>query len=179
MTMCATHFTLSPEAPKPSLSLSHAHLHTHLHTFFFFAQDDGSLFFNTHLNLLVYGHQKFKVGAIKNYDNILSYVSDFAGKWSGPGEDGYEPNGMSGNRVVFATDGAQYHDCSWVGSLAYNNTLFGSPLVAGASCPGGKAMSLAEWQALNPQQNDVGSTSSATRPSGAEIMGWARALLFQ
>jgi len=140
--------------------------------------DDGSLWFNTHGNLAVYGHQKFKVGGIRSYDNILAYVTDFAGHWGGPGALGTESNAMFGNRVVFAAPGAVYHDCSWVGALAHGNALYGAPSVAGGGCGGGGApLSLAAWQQRDPAANDVGSTVNATLPSGAEIAAWARALL--
>jgi hypothetical protein len=137
--------------------------------------DDGSLWFSSHANLLVYGHQKFKVGGILNYDNIMAYASDFAGSWNGPGELPLQPNAMHGNRVVFATPGARYHDCSWVGPLAHSNDLFGSPEVTGAGCTG--SLTLTQWQQLNPSTNDVGSTVNATLPSGAEIMAWGKELL--
>ncbi len=137
--------------------------------------DDGSLWFNTHHNLLVYGHQKFKVGGIRSYSNIMAYVTDFAGKWNGPGELAWESNAMHDNRVVFASAGAAYHDCSWTGDLARSNALYGQPAVQGAGCKG--SLSLAEWQQLDPAANDVGSTVNATLPTGEEIMQWARELL--
>ena len=139
--------------------------------------DDGSLWYDIHANLLVYGHQKYKVGGIRSYDNILAYATDFAGHWSGPGELGLQANAMLGNRVVFAAKGAVYHDCTWGGlALARNNALFGEPSVAGAGC-GGAPLSLAAWQQRDPAANDVGSTVNATLPTGAEIAAWARALL--
>jgi hypothetical protein len=134
--------------------------------------DDGSLWYNIHDSCHVYGHQKFKVGAIRNYDNVLAYISDLAGTWNGPGESGYETNAIHGSRVVFATAGSAYHDCSWVGDLSFNSTLYGTPVVRGKNCP--KDLSLPEWQALNPAQNDVGSTVNATMPSAGEIVGWCR-----
>lgn len=137
--------------------------------------DDGSLSYNTHSNLMVYGHQKYKVGAIRSYQNILAYVTDFSGHWNGEGESAWGTNAMYGNRVVFASPGAQYHDCSWVGPLAYNNTLYGTPVVSGGLCK--RSLTLDQWQKLDPSVNDVGSTVNATIPSGQEIMGWGRELL--
>lgn len=131
--------------------------------------DDGSLWFNIHDGCHVYGHQKFKVGGIRNFDNILCYISDLAGNWNGIGELGYETNLAAGSRVIFATANATYHDCSWVGPLAYNSTLYGTPTIRGHSCP--KDLTLPEWQALSAE-NDVGSTVNATVPSPAEIVGW-------
>jgi hypothetical protein len=137
--------------------------------------DDGSLDFLTHSNTNIYGHQKFKVGGIHSYNNILAYVTDFAGHWNGVGELAWATNAMYGNRVLFAAPGAVYHDCSWVGALAYNNTLYGSPVVTSGQCKG--TYTLEQWQKLNPSVNDVGSTVNATIPTGQEIMGWARELL--
>jgi hypothetical protein len=138
--------------------------------------DDGSLWFENHYNFAVYGHQKFKVGAISSVGNILAYVTDFAGSWNGPGADGYLPNSMRDNRVIFSPAGsAQYHDCSWA-NLAQRNALYGAAAhVSGAGCK--KSLTLAEWQALAPASNDVGSTFNATLPSAEEIIGWAQALL--
>ena len=138
--------------------------------------DDGSLWYDIHSNFFVYGHQKFKVGAIRSYSNVLAYVTDFAGKWSAQGEELLEPNAMLNNTVVFA--GEQYHDCSWNGTTAARNALFGPNIsVSGARCPGGRSLSLAQWQALDPAHNDVGSTWTAERPSGAAIVAMGRALV--
>ena len=124
----------------------------------------------------MYGHQKFKVGAIKSYGNILAYVTDFAGSWAGPGDDGYLPNSMYDNRVIFSPAGdAQYHDCTWSG-LAHDNALYGAAHVSGAGC-NKKTLTLAEWQAQAPATNDVGSTANATMPAAWEIIAWAHALL--
>jgi hypothetical protein len=137
--------------------------------------DDGSLFFENNHNFAVYGHQKFKVGAISSYGNILAYVTDFAGSWNGPGDDGYAPNSMHDNAVIFSPAGSgQYHDCSWA-RLARGNALYGAAHVSGAGCKA--AMTLEQWQALAPADNDVGSTANATLPAAAEIIAWARALL--
>ena len=139
--------------------------------------DDGSLWYNTHDNFMIYGHQKFKVGAIRNFNNVMAYVSDFAGKWSGPGEEMWETNAMFNNRVIFAPGADSYHDCSWTGILAHDNTLYYSqnePEINGSDCK--KSYTLPEWQNLAPG-NDVGSTVNATTPAPAEIIAWGRALL--
>ena len=129
------------------------------------------MWFNIHDSCHVYGHQKFKVGAIRNYNNVLAYVSDLAGSWNGVGESGYETNAAFGSRVIFANANASYHDCSWVGNLAHDNTLYGSPTIKGKTCA--NDYTLAEWQALSAD-NDVGSTVNATFPAPSEIMGWCR-----
>jgi hypothetical protein len=82
---------------------------------------------------------------------------------------------MFGNKVIFASNGSTYHDCSWTGPLAFNNTLFGTPLVKGKGCPT-NGLTLGAWQALSPS-NDVGSTVNATIPLPGEIIAWGRAKL--
>lgn len=121
--------------------------------------------------------QKFKVGAITNTYNVLAYISDLAGHWGAAGELGYQGNGIWGNRAVFAPNtSAVFHDCSWTGAYSHDNILYGpSVVVSGSECP--KTLTLAEWQALAPATNDVGSVYNSTRPSGAEIVAWGRVLL--
>ena len=79
---------------------------------------------------------------------------------------------MFGNKVIFASGGATYHDCSWTGPLAYNNTLYGTPVVSGHECPTTE-LTLAAWQALSAQ-NDVGSTVNGSIPLPSEIIAWGR-----
>jgi hypothetical protein len=128
----------------------------------------------------VYGHQKFKVGAIRVYGAVMAYVSDFAGKWSAPGEEGRRANAMFNNKVVFQQNGppGAYHDCSWVGQYAYANQLYSAAgvAIAGGGCPAKQAYTLAEWQALSAA-NDAGSSFNATMPSGAEIVAWGESVL--
>jgi hypothetical protein len=82
---------------------------------------------------------------------------------------------MHDNAVIFSPAGSgQYHDCSWA-RLARGNALYGAAHVSGAGCKA--AMTLEQWQALAPADNDVGSTANATMPAAAEIIAWARALL--
>ena len=142
--------------------------------------DDGSLWFDNNHNFAIYGHQKFKVGAIRSFGNVLAYVTDFAGKWSGPGEEARLSNAMFDNSVIFAPNAsAQYHDCTWNGTaVAARNALYGPQVVvSGSHCPSGAALTLAQWQALDPSNNDVGSTWVAQRPSGAEIVAMGRVLV--
>ena len=117
------------------------------------------------------------MGAIRSFGNVLAYVSDFAGHWGGVGEDGWRTNAMFDNKVVFFVIGSSYHDCTWTGSLSFSNALYGAPAVGGTQCPAGKAMTLAEWQALDPAHNDVGSSLNATMPLGWEIVAWGRQLV--
>ncbi len=161
----------TPSAPPPP-----PHTHTHPPS----RSDDGSLWFDNNHNFQVYGHQKFKVGAIRVFGAVMAYVSDFAGHWGAPGEEGRRSNAMWGNKVIFQQQGKPgvYHDCTWRGAFAFSNELYSADGVAitGGSCPAQKAYSLAEWQALSAQ-NDQGSTFNATMPTGAEIVAWGEALL--
>jgi hypothetical protein len=140
--------------------------------------DDGSLWFENHHNFAIYGHQKFKVGAIRSYGNVLAYVSDFAGSWEAPGEEALRSNAMFDNSVIFAPNvSAQFHDCSWNGTaVSARNALFGPQVVvSGKHCSG--SLTLAQWQALDPANNDVGSTWTAQRPLAAEIVAMGRVLV--
>jgi hypothetical protein len=145
--------------------------------------DDGSLHYDNNNNFEVYGHAKFKVGAIRFFGNVMAYVSDFGAKWNYPGKILATPNAMFDNHVIFAPkpDGDHrclYHDCSpW---HATNNTLYGpSPKIKCFSAPKGTPHSytLEEWQALDPKTHDVGSKNVVAMPSGKEIVALARTLL--
>lgn len=142
------------------------------------AQDDGSLWFDNNNNFAVYGHQKFKVGAIRSFGNVLAYVSGFGEKWAAPGEQRDRANDMYNNVVVFAAPVGAYHDCSaWSAGGQRLYASGGVSIGGGPSCPGGKALTLAEWQALDPAKHDVGTTLNTTMPSGAEIVAWGRVLV--
>lgn len=122
---------------------------------------------------LVYGHQKFKTGAIRSFDNTLAYLSDFGGKWAAPGSNRWEANGMFGNNVIFASEVGNYHNTDpW---HAHDNNLFANKSVAITG--NGKTYDLVEWQKLDPSNHDVGSTFSARTPSGAEIIAMAKKTL--
>lgn len=124
----------------------------------------------------MYGHQKFKTGAIRSFGNVLAYVQDFGGSWKTPGTIADEPNVMFSNKVWFAVPGAQAHNDGldeWVGNRSYDNHFVGINVRIG------RHDSLAQWQALNPSLNDVNSTSLNVSIStqAAEIMAAARELL--
>ena len=140
--------------------------------------DDGSVYYRNNHNFLVYGHQKFKVGSIESYGNVMAYVSDFgANPWRATGHAIGQPNRMYDNYVVFNPVGSQqYHNQDeW---NATNNTLFGShvvlPSVQRQSEP---VLSLEQWQAKDPKHHDVGSTVTTTLPVGADIIAEAKKLL--
>lgn len=56
--------------------------------------DDESLRYENNHNFQVYGHQKFKTGAIRSYGNVIAYASEFGGHWKTPGTIADEPNAM-------------------------------------------------------------------------------------
>ena len=129
---------------------------------------------NNH-NFQVYGHQKFKTGAIRSFNNVIAYASDFGGKWPTPGTLPDDPNAMWSNRVWFQDKG-QYHGTQgWTGKRAYDNHLVG----LNVTLADGEAPTLAEWQAKNPSKNDVGSTYSDVdiRTQAAQIMEAAKDVL--
>ena len=80
---------------------------------------------------------------------------------------------MFDNQVWF-TDHAQYHgtNSGWTGKRAYDNALVGANITL-------DNLTLAEWQAMNPAVNDVGSTykNVPVRTQAAEIIAAARKLL--
>jgi len=139
--------------------------------------DDGSLWFDNNHNFAVYGHQKFKVGAIRSFGNVLAYVNpEFAGSWSAVGAQLNRANDMWENVVVFTNATGYYHSCGpWSGR---NSRLYatGGVAVHGADCDN-KFYSLAEWQARDPMNNDPGTTANTTLPRGFEIVAWGRALV--
>jgi|EP01047_Picozoa_sp_COSAG01_P027988 putative alpha-1,2-mannosidase len=127
---------------------------------------------NNH-NFQVYGHQKFKTGAIRSYGNVIAYASEFGGHWKTPGTIEDEPNVMFDNEVFFV-DHAHYHGTKsgWTGKRAYGNALVGAGITL-------DNLTLAQWQALDPAVNDVGSTYKdvAIHTQAAEIIAAARKLL--
>jgi len=146
--------------------------------------DDQSLRYDNNHNFQVYGHQKFKTGTIRSYGNVIAYATDYGAKWKTPGTIVDDPNVMYDNKVWFV-DGAVYHAActgqkrggdAWVGKTAYNNALVGLNITL-AGCKG--TMSLAEWQAMDPTKNDVGSTYADDRiaTQAAQIIAAARELL--
>ena len=137
--------------------------------------DDGSEYYENNHNFQIYGHQKFKVGAIHSYGNVMAYLTGYGEKWDPAGNIPSDPHSMHDNIVVFQSGHRQYHDCqAW---HATNNSLYGDGVVIqGNSCTG-KNYTLEEWQAVDPANHDVGSKYSTTYPSGAEIVAMARAVI--
>ena len=81
--------------------------------------DDGSEYYENNHNFQIYGHQKFKVGAIHSYGNVMAYVSGYGEKWKAAGNIPTDPNTMHDNIVVFAPSDTPraYHSCdAWKAS---------------------------------------------------------------
>ena len=62
--------------------------------------DDESLRYENNHNFQIYGHQKFKTGAIRSYGNVIAYATEFGGHWKTPGTIADEPNVMFDNKVL-------------------------------------------------------------------------------
>ena len=105
--------------------------------------------------------------------SLCTDASEFGGHWRTPGTIVDEPNAMFDNQVWFA-DHAQYHgtNSGWTGKRAYDNALVGANITL-------DNLTLAEWQAMDPTVNDVGSTykNVPVRTQAAEIIAAARKLL--
>jgi len=141
--------------------------------------DDGSEYYENNHNFQIYGHQKFKVGAIHSYGNVMAYLSGYGESWKSIGNIPTDPHAMHDNIVVFQPSSGPrpYHNCDpW---KARNNSLWAGGkgiVISGANCNRGN-FTLAEWQARDPANNDVGSTFHNSLPSGAQIITWARTLI--
>ena len=83
--------------------------------------------------------------------SLCTDASEFGGHWRTPARSSL-PNAMFDNQVWF-TDHAQYHgtNSGWTGKRAYDNALVGANITL-------DNLTLAEWQAMDPTVNDVGST---------------------
>ena len=76
---------------------------------------------------------------------------------------------------MFAPQGTQqYHSVTQPPWIAYDNHLFGENVTL---ADGRKALTLPEFQALDPAHNDVGSTWSKVTPPPETMVQWGRTLL--
>jgi len=132
--------------------------------------DDGSAYYHTHDNFLVYGGQGMKndFGGHDNhhYNNLYGYVGRGLGVCSQI--DGHEDYYFNNTVVMTGTDVGGF-TCSGTGkTVVYNNRYF-TPSGGISECH----MPLDKWQA---QGEDKGS-SVAALPSDDMIMKWASELL--
>eukprot|EP00041_Stephanoeca_diplocostata_P031470 m.980369 g.980369 ORF g.980369 m.980369 type:complete len:903 (-) comp23965_c1_seq3:323-3031(-) len=132
--------------------------------------DDGSAFYHTHHNFLVYGGRGMKndFGGHDNhhYNNIYGYVGSGLGVCSQL--DGHEDQFYNNKLVMTGTNVGSF-TCTGTGkTVVYNNSYY-TPDGTAKEC--GK--SVQDWQ---KEGEDKGSTV-ASFPSDATIMGWAADLL--
>ena len=132
--------------------------------------DDGSGYFRTHDNFLVYGAQGMKndFGGHDNhhYANVYAY----AGQALGVCEqlDGHEDY-FYGNKVVLTGGSVGGVQCAAPGKTVLSDNAYYTPTGAITECDA----NLTDWQALG---NDAGSTV-ARLPDDDTIIGWAVELL--
>ena len=132
--------------------------------------DDGSGYFRTHDNFLVYGAQGMKndFGGHDNhhYANVYAY----AGQALGVCEqlDGHEDY-FYGNKVVLTGGSVGGVQCAAPGKTVLSDNAYFTPTGAITECDA----NLTDWQALG---NDIGSSVS-TLPKDETIIGWAVELL--
>merc|ERR1712178_554867 len=132
--------------------------------------DDGSCFYHTHDNFLVYGGQGMKndFGGHDNhhFNNTYAYVGRGLGVCSQI--DGREDL-FTGNKVVTTGSDVGSFTCSGTGKTIVNNNQYFTSSGQTSECK----MPLDKWQ---KQGEDKGSTV-AKIPSDETIIGWAKELL--
>ena len=133
--------------------------------------DDGSAYFETHDNFLVYGFtgQKNDYGGHDNHHecNIYAYVNQPLGIICQQ-LDGHE-NHFVHNKAVVESDKVGSLICDGPGKTILNNNQYFTPSGDIQECD----MSLKDWQ---DKGNDLNSTV-ARIPKDEVIIGWARDLL--
>merc|ERR1712166_1221572 len=132
--------------------------------------DDGSAYYHTHDNFLVYGGQGMKndFGGHDNhhYGNVYAYVGQGLGVCSQqPGHEDYYYN----NTVVMTGTNVGGFPCSGHGKTIVHDNKYFTPSGKISECK----QDLPEWQKAG---EDKGSTVSST-PADATIMGWAKDVL--
>ena len=133
-------------------------------------QDDGSAYYHTHDNFLVYGAQGMKndFGGHDNhhYNNVYAYVGQGLGVCSQQaGHEDYYYN----NTAVITGSNVGGFACSGDAKTVVHDNRYFTPSGSITECH----VDLKAWQA---QGNDAGSTVAAL-PSDETIIGWAKALL--
>ena len=132
--------------------------------------DDGSAYYHTHDNFLVYGGQGMKndFGGHDNhhYNNVYGYVGQGLGVCSQvAGHEDY----YYGNKVVMTGASVGGFSCDGDAKTVVHDNAYFTPSGNVSECK----MDLAAWQA---QGNDKGS-SVGKLPADATIIGWAKELL--
>lgn len=160
---------------KPSMDMAWREIH---HNFFIdnyspqedVDNDDGSRYYHTHNNFLVYGGQGMKndFGGHDNhhYNNTYAYVGKGLGVCSQlDGHEDYYYN----NKVVMTGNDVGGFTCSGAGKTVVHDNQYFTASGSVTECK----MDLAAWQAKG---EDKGS-SVAKLPEDATIIAWAKELL--
>ena len=159
--------------------------------------DDGSLFWRVHNNVMVYGWgQKFKCGAIESHNNLKLFI-DLGGKFDAgclldPTSKVYEPNLWYNDSMVVLqeTGNFAYRQCWGKGvgpnnkmvdydrTRSFNNTIYVPSAkvqvqISGGKCPG-KTYNLSDFQSLG---EDPGTRRIVGVPSTDDLLIKARKLL--
>lgn len=171
-------FLTTVRTGEPSMQMAWREIH---HNFFIdnYSQqenvdnDDGSAYYKTHDNFLVYGDQGLKNDFGGHDNHHFRNIYAYAGHCWGDGAkqiDGHEDY-IYDNRCVLGGSDVGSVTCSGTGkSVLYNNKYYnekGEVTECGSS--------LADWQAKDPK-NDPGSKVSKL-PDDMIIIGWAEELL--
>ena len=136
------------------------------------ADDDGSAYYHTHDNFLVYGGNGMKndFGGHDNhhYANYYAYVGQAIGLYDAQMLRGHEDH-FENNTLVLTGTTVGSPNCKGAGKTVVSHNAYHTPTGRIEEC----GMPLADWQARG---GDPGSTVS-THPDDDTIIGWARALL--
>mmetsp|Transcript_28297 Transcript_28297/g.59468 ORF Transcript_28297/g.59468 Transcript_28297/m.59468 type:complete len:816 (+) Transcript_28297:1-2448(+) len=168
-------FLTSVRTGAPSMTMAWREIH---HNFFIdnyspqedVDNDDGSCYYHTHHNFLVYGGQGMKndFGGHDNhhFNNIYAYVGQGLGVCSQqPGHEDY----FYGNKAVITGDKLGGFACTGDAKTIVHDNQYFTPTGAIQEC----GVDLKDWQAKG---EDVNSTVS--RPPGdSTIIGWAKVML--
>ena len=132
--------------------------------------DDGSAYYHTHHNFLVYGNNGMKndFGGHDNhhYDNVYAYVGEALGVCGQqPGHEDY----FYGNRVVLTGSNVGGFACDGPTKTLVHDNAYYTESGNVSECK----MDFKDWQAKG---NDKGSTV-AKFPADDIIVGWAQELL--
>ena len=165
-------FLTTQRTGEPSMQMQWRDIH---HNFFIdnyspqedVDNDDGSAFYHTHDNFLVYGGQGMKndFGGHDNhhFDNIYGYVGSGLGVCSQqPGHEDY----FYGNKLVMTGSNVGGFACSGDAQTVVHDNEYYNPDGNVQECK----MSLKDWQAKG---QDKGSTAGKW-PTDATIIGWAK-----
>jgi len=168
-------FLTSVRDGTPSMTMAYRHIH---HNFFIdnyspqedVDNDDGSAYYKTHHNFLVYGGRGMKndYGGHDNhhYANVYAYIA--LGLSVNSQSDGHE-NMFYLNKVVMTGESVGSFACTPPGKTVVFGNAYFTPSGNVSECK----MPLRQWQA---QGEDVGS-SVAPIPSDNTIIGWAKEML--